>query len=163
MTPKLPRHLAAAALLTALAAAVVFLPGSRGTAQEPKPAAAGRSEPLSALHCIGCHGGPDSPAYKAYAREKRTEFVRLDEYPTWHDHDLHALAYEHITPRAGTLAGTMQEILKPHRPEGYTVNTAAECLTCHAVDRKPGPAVAGPVEGRFYTATGVAARRVTGS
>jgi hypothetical protein len=49
----------------------------------------------------------------------------------------------------------MQEILKPHRPEGYAVDTAAECLTCHAVDRRPGPVAAGKDEGRFFTAAGV--------
>jgi hypothetical protein len=151
MTPTRIRTLAAGISIAALTAALVAFPEPRGAAQEPKAA---RSEPLSALHCIGCHGGPESPAYKAYAQEKRTEFVRLDEYPIWHDQDLHAVAFEHLTPKPGTLAGRMQDVLKRVRPEGYAVNTAAECLTCHSVDRKPGPAT-GPAEGRFYTAHGV--------
>ncbi|HEX3147615.1 MAG TPA: multiheme c-type cytochrome [Gemmataceae bacterium] len=161
MTPTRTRWLAGIAACGALAFAALLLPGGDGYAQAPK-APAGASEPLSALHCIGCHGGPDTPAYKAYAQEKRTDFVLLTEYPTWHDRDLHALAFENITPNEkggpdgkGNLAWTMQETLKPHRPAGYQVNAAAECLTCHSVDRKPGPVLAGNVEGRFHTATGV--------
>src|SRR5262249_24375881 len=102
-----------------------------------------------------------TPAYKAYAQEKRTDFVLLTEYPTWHDQDLHALAFENITPNEkggadgkGNLAWHMQETLKSHRPAGYQVHKAAESLTCHSVDRKPGP-LAANVEGRFHPATGV--------
>ena len=166
MTPTLIRSLAAAGLSLALLAAFVLLPGG-GTAQEPKVAPAkavgAASELLSAVHCIQCHSGPGSPGYQAYQKERRTEFILLAEYPIWHDHDLHALAYQHVTPDpkggtdgTGNLAWTMQVVLKPHRPEGYAVNTAAECLTCHAVDRRPGPLAAGKAEpDRFFTDAGV--------
>jgi Cytochrome c554 and c-prime len=157
MTPTHTRSLAATTGFASLMSALVLFSDPRGVAQEPKATA---SEPLSALHCIGCHSGPDSQAHRAYAAEGRTDFVRLDEYSTWHDRDLHAEAYEHITPKGGpdgtgNLAWTMQNTLKPHRPDGYSVHSAAECLTCHAVDRHPGPAASGKVEGRFHTTNGV--------
>ena len=162
MTPTHFRSLAAAALSLALVTALVLLPGG-GAAQEPKEkAAAPPAELLSAIHCIQCHSGPGSPGYEAYREAGRTEFITLAEYPVWHEQDLHALAYQHITPdpkggpdRTGNLAWTMQQILKPHRPEGYAVNTAAECLTCHAVDRQPGPLTNKVEADRFFTAAGV--------
>jgi hypothetical protein len=129
-----------------------------GRGQEAK--AAPVADSYSAIHCIGCHGGPDTPAYKAYADDKKnrpTEFVRLTEYHTWHDEDLHAKAFANIELKEGDSSGLamqMQKVLAPHRGEGYRVDRAAECLTCHSVDREPGP-IANATASRFHTANGV--------
>ena len=172
MRPLLVRLLAATALSGALLTAIAWVEGPDGRAQEPKQAAAKSSaESLSAIHCIGCHGGPDTPAYKAYSQKEgdkppRTDFILLTEYHTWKNDDIHSEAHKNIEPKvsadgkATNLAGKMQEILSksPARVgKDYRVDSAAECLTCHAVDRRPGP-VASPALAagdRFHRETGV--------
>lgn len=161
MKPTLVRACAAVALTGALVGALTLSDGPDGYAQVQKgkdPAVKGPmpAEPLGAVHCLGCHSGPlegrdykDCPpealvAYRTYQNRKVdghpiTEFVRLNEAPTWDVHDLHRLAHKNIVPGAGpdgkpNLAAQMQEVLEPHRPKGYKVHEAAECLTCHATD-----------------------------
>jgi Cytochrome c554 and c-prime len=160
-----PLHIAAAvALSPILLLSMSFFDLPSGHGQEPKAATPG--DAYSAIHCIGCHGGPDTPAYKAYSEDKKnnpTQFVRLTEYHTWHDDDLHAKAFANIEPKekdgpAGesNLAWRMQQVLagSSNRGPEYRVDRAAECLTCHSVDRKPGP-LANATADRFQTATGV--------
>ena len=140
MTPTLIRSLAAAGLSLALLAAVALTGGPDGVAQEAKggpakePALTGPS--LRVLNCRRCHRAPLDDEAKAV-----TEFVTLTESQVWHDLDLHARAHANITPsEAGgpsgkpNLAWEMQQVLAPHRPKGYQVHQAAECLTCHATD-----------------------------
>lgn len=151
------------------AIAVVLTPGRESVGQVAKAPAAAGPTTYSAIHCIGCHGGPDTPSYRAYMADninRPTEFCKLTEHSTWNSDDLHSLAYENIRPRFDdrgeplNLAGRMQIVLarSPDRKDKeYRVETAAECLTCHAVDRKPGR-IAGPTEKageRFHTLHGV--------
>jgi hypothetical protein len=158
MKPKLVRVSAAVFICTVLIAMSVLMGGSEGSGQEPKAAPTG--DAYSAIHCIGCHGGPDTPAYKAYAADDKnrpTQFVRLTEYHIWHDEDLHAKAFANIVPEKNELAGKMQQVLaeSPGRKgTDYRIDRAAECLTCHSVDRKPGP-IANAAADRFHTANGV--------
>ena len=137
MTPLLTRSLAAAAAVSTLLTALVGLPGSPGAAQEPKaePAAAEMSPRI--LNCRRCHLNP-LPEDRAAGV---TDFVMLTESQAWHDLDLHALAHANIRPSETggpggkpNLAWEMQQVLTPHRPAGYRVDQAAECLTCHATD-----------------------------
>jgi len=155
MKPFLVRFLAATAVSGALLTTIAWLDGPEGTAQEPKqPAVKGNAESLSAIHCIGCHGGPDTPAYKAYSQKEedglaRTDFILLTEHNTWEQNDIHSEAHKNIIPKLSAdgkpenIAGKMQKILSksPTRVDNknYSVDSAAECLTCHAVDREPGP------------------------
>lgn len=167
MTPTHFRWLVALTSGGALAAAVTLTGGPEGAAQEKKAEPAGKATYVNTVHCQQCHSGPDSPGYKAYAADGRTDFVRLDEYPTWKTHDLHATALTNITPGAkggpdgkGNLAWEMQSILAEsptRRGTGYRVDQADECLACHAVDRRPGPVTAGHMDmgTRFYTKEGV--------
>ena len=77
MKSSIVRISAALAVSGGLLVAASVLTRSTSHAQAPRePAAVGAS--YSAIHCIGCHGGPDTPAYKAYAQEKNppTDFVR---------------------------------------------------------------------------------------
>jgi len=172
MKPFFVRMFAALAISASLLASIAWIEGPQGNAQEPKqPAVNGNFESLSAIHCIGCHGGPDTPAYKAYsqkegARPPRTDFILLTEYHTWKNDDIHSEAHKNIEPKLSAdgkpanLAGKMQEILSksPARVgKDYHVDSAAECLTCHAVDRRPGP-VSSPALAagdRFNRETGV--------
>ena len=143
---------------------------TQGQVVPAKAAAEARSKPLSALNCIGCHSGPDSEAYKAYAKEGRTDFIRLDEYRLWHEQDLHSRAFVNIVPNEKGLDGKtnlawkMQEVLcldkKRHDPakdKHYRVDKAAECLACHAT------AVADEKPPRFHTANGVSCEACHGS
>src|SRR5439155_742938 len=76
-----------------------------------------------------------------------------------------ALAFEHIIPSETIVSGrpnlawTMEQVLKPHRPAGYKVSQAAECLTCHAVDltanRQPAPPPSAKKAGDFDARGGV--------
>jgi len=159
MTPL--RWPAAAIALAGLFAAAALVPGPTGYAQAPKAAPAKASEAITALHCIGCHGGPPSEAFKEYEREGRTKFIRLDEYPTWNDHDLHSQAYRNLVPdeKARNLPWQMQQVLAPVRGPGYAVHQAAECLTCHAVDltanQKPPVPLKDKTADHFHTRYGV--------
>jgi Cytochrome c554 and c-prime len=159
MTPF--RWLAVAIALPGLCGAVALVPGPSGYAQAPKASPPKASEAITALHCIGCHGGPPSEAFKEYEREGRTKFVRLDEYPTWSDHDLHSQAHRNIVPdqKGRNLAWQMQEVLRPVRGPGYAVHQAAECLTCHAVDltanQKPPVPLKDKTAEHFHTRYGV--------
>ncbi len=139
-----------------------------GAAQEPK--GEGKAgvirQVYSAHHCIGCHGGETlSPAqFREFKKESVDKFIKLNEYETWLQQDLHASAWENITPKVDpdgkpNLAARMQAILgqSPDRGKDYKVAAAAECLTCHAVDLQPGR-VKGPREpagDRFQTSNGV--------
>lgn len=122
------RALSPVAFALAVLAGVALLDGPTGRGQ-PAPAAA----VYGPTQCIGCHGGPDTPAYKAYEKDGTTNFVLMTEYQTWHSQDLHAQAFANIEPKAGSLAGVMQSALAGSRPEGYRIDKAAECLACHAV------------------------------
>jgi mono/diheme cytochrome c family protein len=153
MSPTLTRWLVAATATGALAA-VLAMSGTNGYGQDVKEDAkvsppAGGS--LSAVHCVGCHGGKNTPAYAEYEKDKKlrpTEFVMLDEYQTWATKDLHSQAYINIVPkfvdgRSVNLAAQIQVVLKPHRERShpgtrYEVDKAAECLTCHASELATG-------------------------
>ncbi|HKB04764.1 MAG TPA: multiheme c-type cytochrome [Gemmataceae bacterium] len=154
------RWLAAGGAITGLFAAVVLLPGSNGYAQTPK-AAPKAPEAFTAFHCIACHGSPQSDFFKESERQGRTKFVRLDEYQTWNEHDLHSQAYRNIVPdeKAHNLAWQMQQVLSPVRGPGYEVHKAAECLTCHAVDltaaQKPAVPLKDKAIDHFHTQYGV--------
>jgi hypothetical protein len=140
MTPILPRSLAATAAFAILVSALVVLPGPQGSAQpkgapDAEPAAGEMSARI--LNCRRCHLNP-LPEDRANGT---TDFIKLTESQTWHDLDLHSLAHAHIRPSETggpggkpNLAWEMQQVLAPHRPEGYRVDRAAECLTCHATD-----------------------------
>jgi hypothetical protein len=56
------------------------------------------------------------------------EFSALDESLTF-KHDKHNLAWKVLR---GETAQRMQAILKSHRKDGYRVETAQECLSCHS-------------------------------
>lgn len=169
MTPTHFRWLVATTAGAALVAAVTLTGGPDGAAQEKKGEPAAKGAPVNTVHCRQCHSGPNSEGYQAYKDEGRTDFVRLDEYPTWKTHDLHATALTNITPDPkggpdgkGNLAWQMQEVLQAASParkdiKDYKVHQADECLTCHAVDRQPGAVGAGHMDmgGRFYTKEGV--------
>lgn len=164
MRPLFVRLFAATALSGALLTMFTCLEGPEGHAHEPKqPPAKSYAETL--IHCIACHDGTN----KAYSQKEgdkppRTDFILLTEYHTWKNDDIHSQAFENIRlgtdAKASNLAGKMQEILgkSPARVgKDYRVDTAAECLTCHAVDRRPGP-VASPdlaAKDRFTRETGV--------
>ncbi len=133
--------------------------------QEPKKDAVRDS--LSAIHCIGCHGGEGSLAYQEYAKKewgktgaKTTQFVKLDEFATWHKKDMHSQAFRRINPvdpEDGTpnpIAAKMQENLKAD------ITKMAACLACHAVDLDP---KAPPADKRFYTAYGVSCESCHGA
>src|SRR5262245_5050621 len=138
MTPTLTRSLAATAAIAILLSALVVLPGRSGSAQ-PKGAPEVEPAEMSSriLNCRRCHLNP-LPEDRANGT---TNFVMLTESQIWHDLDLHSLAHAHIRPSETggpggkpNLAWEMQQVLAPHRPEGYRVDRAAECLTCHATD-----------------------------
>lgn len=172
MKPTLVRTCAAVALTGALVGAPALSGGPDGYAQEkaaPKPAVP--AEPLGVLHCIGCHGGPDTPAYAEYSKTDgdkgaRTDFVTLTEYHAWRHEDLHTRAFENIKPKYGpgsaplNLATRMEEVLResPSRKgKDYRVTAAAECLTCHATDLTASQNVAlgAKTAGHFQTDYGV--------
>jgi hypothetical protein len=101
--------------------------------------------PISATHCIGCHGDSKSKAYANYKRLGITDFIKLDEHETWSSQDLHSQAFNNIIPRPpgmgdpGNLAWRMEQVLKtdPKRGSQYKVAEQAECLACHSMDLKP--------------------------
>ena len=136
---------AAAILLSGLALSIAHF--EQPMQGQPAPAKVAQlRESVSATHCIGCHAGEKSPAYQEYKDEKRTEFIRLDEYHTWNELDLHRFAHKNITPseKGGpnggpNLAWKMQAALQQDKKrqvngKAYQVERAAECLACHAVD-----------------------------
>lgn len=146
-----------------LLAVIVATGGRDGHAQDAKEA---KSTPAVAsqriLNCQRCHTAP-LPGDEAAGI---TSFVTLTEFKVWHEQDLHATAYENIVPnQTGGPGGRpnqaweMEQRLKPHRPAGYKVNAAAECLTCHAVDltmhRQPAVPLADKKLSDFDTLSGV--------
>jgi hypothetical protein len=122
----------------------------RLVAQDKKDVEAADHPGLNADYCRACHLGPDSADnWKRWTKEKRTDFIRCNEFKYFEQHDLHFKAHDNIVPRATggpdggpNLAWVMEQALakSPDRknlPDGktYRVNQAAECLTCHALDR----------------------------
>jgi len=158
-------------LLTVLAVSgsclTILVTGDPARTQEPKKEAGGKvRDSLSAVHCIGCHGG-EGLAFQEYAKRdwgntgaKTTQFVKLDEYATWHKNDMHSQAFRRINPadpEDGTpnpIAARMQENLKGD------ITKMAACLACHAVDLDP---KAPPAEKHFVTAYGVSCESCHGA
>ena len=153
MTPVLARTLLAVGLVGSAVVAFAEVPPVPAKG-ERTPVAAG----VNLGNCAACHGGfttdetaksldeqaklIPTEAYKQYSRDGHTKFIRFTEFNVWKDHDLHAKAFDHITPKADAkggknLAARMQEVLEKtpsRRGTGYEVHKAAECLTCHATD-----------------------------
>ncbi len=127
------------------------------------PAAANEPETLGVAVCSSCHGEKGTAAYRNYEKTGTTNFILLYENEIWGKQDLHSQAFVNIKPKApaspddkGNLAWRMEQVLqRSHGPE-FHVDQRAECLTCHAVDRHPGPVnLADMSAGRFYTDFGV--------
>lgn len=116
--------------------------GSRGQTQPPKGGDEPEEKILGASACISCHEKPSD----VYQREKRTDFVRLDESSIWQTKDLHGKAFEALKQ---PLAQQMHKIL------GYDVTTAPQCLSCHSVDLEPTKKPADKTIKDFYTEIGV--------
>ena len=119
MTPTPIRFAAAFVALLGAAAVIAIVAPRDGVGQEAKQVANAGTQAPGALHCIGCHGGPDTDQYRAYAdrSELRTDFVRLDEQRTWKTNDLHSQAFLNIQPvetsaTSGNLAWRIQESLR---------------------------------------------------
>ncbi len=160
MTSTFLRTIASLTLVATLIGAAAALQQNQGNGKLPKV-----NEPdlVSAVHCIGCHGEKNSEAYKSYEREGNTKFILLYEHRIWRKQDLHSQAFKNIVPKApespddkGNLAWRMQQILQRTHGTEFRVDKQAECLTCHAVDRHPGPV--NQVESsdqRFLTTFGV--------
>lgn len=122
---------------------------SPAAAQEPKaPPVVGKPLPKDlspgVSACPTCHSGADQKGMRLFVtNHKSHEFVKLDESVTWLGQDAHAIAFKALeTP----LAKRMGKVLK------RDVTTAAECLTCHAVDLTP---TAPPADKQFFTTQGV--------
>jgi hypothetical protein len=159
------RQILVSALLAGLAATGITRRSGEVFAQEGVPAANRMPQMVGVLNCIGCHGGPNTPAYEEYQKAGQTDFVMLTEFQQWKNKDLHSKAWDNIKPnptagadRQGNLAWKMQEALKqnPARGKSYQVQRAPECLTCHSVDRQPGEIKIGEeLSERFATNFGV--------
>jgi hypothetical protein len=158
MTATLIRRLTAVVAGAILTIALVGLDSSETIAQPVKADDEATGSPRVA-NCRRCHRAPLPEDEKNGV----TKFITLTESETWRHHDLHALAYANIVPREtdGTpnLAARMQKVLEPHRPKGYVVNQAAECLVCHATDlsdpRKPEVPLSAKTAAHFDTESGV--------
>jgi hypothetical protein len=116
--------------------------GGRGQGQPPKGGDEPEEKILGASACIVCHEKPNP----VYEREKRTDFVRLDESTIWQTKDLHGKAFEALKQPLGQ---QMAKILK------YDVTTAPQCLSCHSVDLEPAKKPADKATKDFYTDFGV--------
>ena len=129
--------------------------GERTVRQEKALGTRERNAQYLADHCANCHAGPlneeeeraNPQGFRGYQRYKQQgvhEFIRLNENRIWETDDLHSQAYANIDPtKSGNeLAARMQRVLAAHRPAGYAIHKAAECLTCHAVDLTVGRAPA---------------------
>lgn len=85
--------------------------------------------------CGGCHSGANVKSAVGFVNSfKSHEFVRLDEAVIWGEKDIHSAAYNRLDSQLGK---DMEKVLQKHRPAGYKVTSAPECLTCHAVDYYP--------------------------
>ncbi len=102
-------------------------------------------------NCVTCHSGADKGAATFATRFGSDKFVRLNEGPTWETKDIHSAA---LTRLDSELGKRMEEVLQKHRPAGYKVSTAAECLVCHAVDKSPSKPLPEKVAKDFVTSAG---------
>ena len=118
---------------------------------EPTAATAGKLSP-GINSCRACHSGADTGQAKGYvAAYKSNEFVLLNESTTWDEKDIHAASMKCLSDKLGQ---QMDAILKKYRPDGYSVATAPECLTCHSVDLAPRTPLAEKKHADFATASG---------
>ena len=124
----------------------VLLTDKPARTQEPKDdAAKGRNSSLAS--CKACHGGKSASAYSDFSKEawgnkgpKVTDFVRLDEFETWENLDLHYRSYERIDPAKSELASVMQKNMASLKdaPADYKITHDIRCLACHSTDMFPG-------------------------
>lgn len=102
--------------------------------------------------CRGCHSGADMGQAGGFVKNyKSNEFVRLSEAVVWDQQDIHSSAMKCLEQPLGQ---QMERILQKHRPAGYKVTTAPECLTCHSVDLSPGKPLGDKTIGDFATVAG---------
>src|SRR6476620_10333795 len=98
--------------LGALAVTLALLGiNGEGQSQPPKGGDEPEEKILGASACIVCHEKPNP----VYEREKRTDFVRLDESTIWQTKDLHGKAFDALKQPLGQ---QMSKVLK------YDVTTA---------------------------------------
>src|SRR5262245_43482021 len=118
---------------------------------EPTTGSGGKLTPGIAA-CRACHSGADMGQAKGFVDSYQSnEFVLLNESTTWDEKDIHSAAMDCL---AAPLGKQMEEILKKHRPEGYSTATSAECLTCHSTDLSPRKPLADKTINDFATLPG---------
>jgi hypothetical protein len=89
---------------------------------DTKPEDVKKLQNIGADTCRRCHRAPQPEDEK----DKITDFLRLDEFAVWQQHDLHAKAFDVLS---GPLGKQMGERL------GWgDVSKRVECLACHAVN-----------------------------
>jgi hypothetical protein len=129
--------------LGALAVTLALLGiNGEGQSQPPKGGDEPEEKILGASACIVCHEKPNP----VYEREKRTDFVRLDESTIWQTKDLHGKAFDALKQPLGQ---QMSKVLK------YDVTTAPQCLSCHSVDLEPAKKPGDKNAKDYYTDFGV--------
>lgn len=82
-------------------------------------------------NCSSCHVTADKPNY---IDEGRLQRVRLTEYGTWHDEDLHAHAFEKLLPEKNPRAARMQAALGDQKK---LTDPATGCIACHSIHAPP--------------------------
>lgn len=102
--------------------------------------------------CRGCHSGAGAGQAGGFVKTyKSDEFCRLNEAVTWDEKDIHSAALLRLDSELGK---AMEKVLQKHRPAGYKVSQAPECLTCHSVDMAPEKPLAQKTPDDFATAAG---------
>jgi hypothetical protein len=106
---------------------------------------------ISLDRCAGCHQQGEkwnkkpNPKLDPLNKKKTTDFVLMNEYETWSQHDPHRNAAQALTNALGRRMGQLLQI----KPEQHTA-----CLSCHAVDTQPTKPFADKTADDYYSAEG---------
>lgn len=145
---RMSRDIGLASLFGGIVLALLASSGTSHSAStlQPKPPEGQKLEWVGASVCQRCHQEKEPRELKEYQQTQAYDFVRLWENRVWENHDLHSLAYKHLTTNAtkeatggevNKTAQRMEDNLKAQRGKEYTVALDVNCLVCHASSQSP--------------------------